>query len=73
MRKRAMGALANNNGQSTVEFAVIAAAFLALVIGLGSLWRAFDEGMFVNHAVSSASHHLEGIFPGGGFGDVVLF
>lgn len=45
-------------GQSTVEFAVVTAGLLALVIALGVLWRALDQGLLVEHALSAASHHL---------------
>ena len=47
-------------GQGTVEYAVVTAALLAVVIGIGVLWRAFDAGLFVEHAVASASHHVAG-------------
>ena len=50
-------------GQSTVEFAVITAAFLALALGIGALWHGFSGGMFVEHALSSASHHVGGATP----------
>lgn len=45
-------------GQSTVEYAIILAAFLAVVLGLGALWHLFDAGLVVDHALQSASHHL---------------
>ena len=47
-------------GQGTVEYAVVAAALLAVIVGIGVLWRAFDAGLFVEHAVASASHHVAG-------------
>lgn len=47
-------------GQATVEFAVVAVAFLVVALGLGALWRGIEGGLFVEHAVSSASHHVEG-------------
>ena len=50
-------------GQSTVEFAVITAAFLALALGIGALWHGFSGGMFVEHALSSASHHVGSATP----------
>lgn len=59
------------SGQSTVEFAVVTAAVLAVVAGLGALWRAFEGGMFVEHAVASASHHVQGAL--GGLVDVFMF
>ena len=47
------------SGQSTVEYAVILGAFMAVVVGLGALLRAVDAGTFVDHALSAASHHLQ--------------
>lgn len=62
----------HEKGQATVEFAVIAAAFFSLVVALGVLWRAFDQGLFIQHALSSASHHIESVSLGG-IADVFLF
>ena len=62
---------AGSAGQSTVEFAVVAAALLAIVVGLGALWRAFGDGLFVMHAVASASHHVQGAI--GAMADVFAF
>lgn len=59
------------SGQSTVEFAVVTAAVLAVVIGLGALWRAFESGMFVEHALAAASHHVQGAI--GALVDVFMF
>ena len=42
-----------------MEYAVLLAAFLAVVVGLGLLMRAFEEGLFVEHAAASASHHIQ--------------
>lgn len=65
--------LHDQSGQSTVEFALVAAAFIALVVALGVVWRTFDKGVFVDHAVKSASHHVEQAFPGGGMADVIVY
>lgn len=46
------------SGQATVEFAVVMAGVLAVVLACGLLWRAFDRGLFVEHALLSASHHV---------------
>ncbi len=51
-------------GQSTVEFAVVLFGFLALTAALGVLWRSFQDGLLVSHALQSASHHLETVVPG---------
>lgn len=50
----------NNKGQSTVEYAVVLAALLAIVLGLGALARLFTSASVVNHAIFSASHHVGG-------------
>lgn len=59
-------------GQSTVEYAVVFAAFLALVLGLGSLANLFGEGLVVQHALMSASHHLSDVF-NGAWADILLY
>ena len=40
---------------------MVLAASLAVVVGLGMLWGAVDGGMFVQHAVASASHNIQGM------------
>jgi Flp pilus assembly protein TadG len=55
------GRIASCRGQSTVEFAIVMAAFLAVALGLSALWHAADRGLLVQHALQSASHHLQGI------------
>ena len=57
-RGDARRARASESGQSTVEYAVILGAFMAVVVGLGALLRVMDDGTFVEHALSAASHHL---------------
>lgn len=61
-----------NAGQSTVEYAVIFAGFLALVIGLGAVWRLFETGLVLEHALQSASHHLQQVAEGAWL-DVFLY
>lgn len=62
----------NRLGQSTVEFVVVFIAFLALVIAFGSIWRFGESGSLVEHALTSASHHLV-ISEIGGWGDVLSY
>ena len=50
----------NCAGQSTVEYALVLAAFLAVLIGLGALAHLFAEGTVANHALFGASHHVAG-------------
>ena len=51
--------LVGDSGQATVEYVVVLAAFACLVAGLGALWRVFESGMVVDHALLAASHHLQ--------------
>lgn len=62
----------SNAGQSTVEYAVIFAGFLALVVGLGAVWRLFETGLVLEHALQSASHHLQQVAEGAWL-DVFLY
>lgn len=59
-------------GQSSVEYAIVLAAFLALIVGLGAFWRLFDAGIIIEHALQSASHHLQGV-ASGSWSDVLLY
>lgn len=70
-RRVLMGLASDERGQSTVEYAVVMAAVLAIVIALGMLWGAIDGGMFVQHAVASASHNVQGA--AGGIADVFCY
>ncbi|WP_245864923.1 hypothetical protein [Eggerthella timonensis] len=62
----------DERGQGTIEFALVTAAFLAAVIACGALWRGLEAGMFVDHALSSASHHVQMAMPGS-VADVFLY
>jgi Flp pilus assembly protein TadG len=64
--------IGDSSGQGTVEFALICAGFLSLLLALGALWHAFQSGTFVAHALLSASHHLSEVAPGV-IGDVFLY
>ena len=52
-------ALHDESGQSTVEFCLVAAAFLAVILGGWAMLQAFSAGQLADHAVSSAAHVLE--------------
>ncbi|RFT81072.1 hypothetical protein [Adlercreutzia equolifaciens] len=52
--------LGNERGQGTVEYAIVAAAFLCVIVAGAALWRALSQGLFVDHGLASASHHLAG-------------
>lgn len=51
------------SGQSTVEFAVVMAGFLAMTVALAAMWRAFGGGLLVEHALAVASHHIQSVAP----------
>lgn len=53
----------SERGQSTVEFAVITAGFLAATVALSLLWHAFGDGLLVEHALAVASHHIQSVAP----------
>ena len=59
-------------GQSTVEFAVVTAAFLAATVALGAMWHAVGDGLFIEHALAVASHHVKSVSPVV-IGDVFLY
>ena len=51
--------LTDCRGQGTVEFAIVTAAIVVIIIALGVLWNLSDAGILVEHALRSASHNLE--------------
>ena len=56
MRMRAGEDLA----QSTVEYAIVTVALLAIVVALAGIWRAGTEGKFAELAEKSSSHVVTG-------------
>lgn len=48
-------------GQSSVEYAIVFAAFLAMVVGLGAVANLLESGSVLEHALQSASHHLSNV------------
>ena len=46
-------------GQSSVEYAIVFAAFLAMILGLGVIANFLESGLVLEHALQSASHHLK--------------
>lgn len=53
------GALSDQRGQGTVEYALVMAAFAAMIFALGCLWRQMETGLFIQHALASASHSIQ--------------
>lgn len=52
------------SGQSTVEYALVLSAFLAMLIGMGALHDFLTGATLVQHALESASHHISGVTSG---------
>ncbi len=70
--RRVRGHACLQAGQSTVEFAVVTAAFLTVVVGLGALWRLASGGALVEHALATASHCIMQASPQA-MADVLLY
>lgn len=56
---RASTGSSSQGGQATVEFALVMCALLAIALALGALWRAVSGELFIEHALMSASHHVQ--------------
>ena len=61
--QRIVSALAHETGQATVEFAIVATAFMAVTVALTVMWKAFGGGLLVEHALAVASHHIQAVAP----------
>lgn len=46
--------------QSTLEYAIVLFAFLAVITGIAALWRAGEDGVFVGLVEDAASHAFDG-------------
>lgn len=62
----------DDEGQGTVEFVIVMAGFIAVAVAFGALWRLFGEGKVVQHALISASHHVQ-LAAVGALADVFLY
>lgn len=62
----------DESGQGTVEYALVTAAFVVMLVALGALGRTLESGLFVEHALASASHHVQLAAPGS-VSDVFLY
>ena len=49
----------DDNGQSTIEFAIVAASMIIIVVSLSLIWKLGDNGILIEHAIKSASHHIQ--------------
>ena len=53
----------NEEGQATVEFAIVAATFAVVVVAFSALWHVLGDGLLAQHALAGASHHVQGVMP----------
>lgn len=60
------------DGQSTIEFVLVTIGFLAVAVALGALWKMLGEGKAVEHALISASHHVQ-LAAAGAMADILLY
>jgi len=67
-----MALKSDNRGQATVEYLIVALAFLVIFVVLAALAGRLQGGMFVDHAINSASHAF-GHNTMGSIGDVLLY
>ena len=47
-------------GQSTVEYAIVLATFLVMVVALAAVWRAAQSGRLLGIARDASSHNARG-------------
>jgi hypothetical protein len=59
-------------GQATVEYLIVGIILFVVVVGLGVLGDRLTEGLFVQHAIESASHAASKNIQGA-IGDVLLY
>lgn len=62
----------SERGQASVEYALVLFGLLAVFVACAVLWQALDEGLFVEHAIAGASHHMQGASVGAPV-DVLLY
>ena len=58
MRGKIRGFAHETAAQSTLEYAITTCAVLALITGIAALWRAGEDGVFVELVEDAASHTL---------------
>lgn len=58
--ERHQWSLVSEAGQGTVEYALVTAAFVCVLVAGAAFWRALSGGLFVDHALLAASHHVAG-------------
>lgn len=58
------------SGQTSLEYAVVCAALIVIVVACGALWRFGADGGFSDSALRHASHSIEAQ---GGIVDALLY
>jgi len=69
---RRLQPLRSCRGQATVEYLVVGLALLAIIAALGLAASRLGDGLFVEHALKSASHAVTEN-TAGSIGDVLLY
>lgn len=59
-------------GQATVEYAVVFTGLAAALVALAALWRGLGDGLFIEHALGAASHHIQAVAPAA-IADIFLY
>lgn len=49
-----------DEGQATLEFALITSAFIVILVALRFFGVAVESGLWVDHALMAATHHIQG-------------
>ena len=62
----------DERGQATTEYLIVAGALLVVIVALATLAGRLQDGLFVEHAINSASHAF-GHNTMGSLGDVLLY
>lgn len=70
-RSRHWFTIQDERGQSTVEYAIVMVSFICIAVALGLLMEAMENGTFLLHAISAASHNVQVIL--GGTADVFSY
>lgn len=53
-----------SSGQSTVEYALVVSGFLVVFLAMGLMHHAINSGLFIEHALNSASHVITNVSDG---------
>lgn len=73
LRDAGRTAAAERDGQSTVEYAIVLFAFLAMLAALAALWESARDGTLADIAKGAASHGLSRGLTLDALRDIALF